>query len=74
MLQNILDILGRGYTPITYEYTESVYDASLDAMSQITNDIIPSGMAGVDWEFLAAAAIFCVCLYCIFRLLGAIFK
>lgn len=48
------------YTPITY---------TLDG-----NDIIPSGMSGVDWQYLAGVIVFCIFLYSVFRFLGGIFR
>lgn len=48
------------YTPITYN------DGSID--------IIPSGMAGVDWQYLAGVIVFCVFIYSLFRFLGGIFR
>lgn len=34
--------------------------------------VIPSGMAGVDWEWLGALLLFMLSFYCIFRLVGVI--
>lgn len=48
------------YTPITY--------------SSNGIDIIPDGMSGVNWEYLAGVIIFCVFLYSVFRFLGGIFR
>lgn len=35
-------------------------------------DIIPSGMAGLDYEWLAGFVLFCLTFYCIMRLLGGV--
>lgn len=34
--------------------------------------VIPSGMAGVDWEWLGALFLFMLSFYCIFKLVGVI--
>lgn len=47
------------YTPITYT------DNGVD--------IIPSGMAGVDWTFIAGIVIFIVITICIFKTIGKLF-
>lgn len=48
------------YTPVTY--------------NDGVNDVIPSGMAGVDWTFIAGVFLFSLTLYCVFRVIGGIFK
>lgn len=50
-----LDFLGE-YNPITY---------TVDG-----NAIIPPGMAGVDWPWVASAVLLLVSFYCLCRLLG----
>lgn len=53
----IVDLFG-SYVPVTY--------------SDGTIDIIPSGLAGVDFEWLAGVLLFALSLYCVFRILGGI--
>ena len=48
------------YTPITYS------DGNID--------IIPDGMAGVDWIFISGVVLFALSLYCVFRIIGVIFN
>ena len=48
------------YTPVTY--------------NDGVNDIIPSGAAGVDWVFVSGVLLFALSLYCVFRIMGGIFK
>lgn len=36
-------------------------------------DIIPSGMAGVDWTYIAGIVIFLVITICIFKTIGKLF-
>lgn len=48
------------YTPITY--TENGID------------IIPSGMSGVDWQYVGAVVTFLVITVCVFRTIGKLFS
>lgn len=57
-LKQFFDILLGTYTPVTY-----VLDG---------NEIIPPGLAGVDWSYLVRAFAFLLVFYCVFRLLGVI--
>lgn len=49
------------YTPVVYTDADGI-------------DIIPSGMAGVDWSFLAGVILFGITLYCVFRVIGGVFR
>ena len=55
MLDVIRSLFGV-YTPITYTIGSDV--------------VIPSGIAGVNMEYVLQGALFGLCLYCVFRLLG----
>lgn len=48
------------YTPITYT------DNGVD--------IIPSGMAGVDWQYICGVAVFLCIVVCTFKLIGTLIK
>lgn len=37
-------------------------------------DIIPAGMAGVDWPWISGVVFFGITLYCVFRIIGGAFK
>lgn len=63
MIEWLTDFFGT-YTPVTYE----VYDAASDAVSYV----VASGAAGVDWPFIARAAVFCIVLWCFFRTIGGL--
>lgn len=55
-LKTFLDTLLGVYTPITY---------------MVGNDnVIPAGLAGVDFPYVFRALIFAIVLYSIFRILG----
>lgn len=54
----LIELIGV-YTPVTY---------TLDG----EYDIIPSGASGLDWPWIAAAFLFGLSFYCVFRLVGVI--
>lgn len=54
----VIDLIGT-YTPNTYTLDGEYY-------------IIPAGAAGIDWPWLAAALLFGLSFYCVFRLVGVI--
>jgi hypothetical protein len=55
------------YEPIKYSVTvdNPVYDPTLGAVvnTSSTYDVIPSGMAGVNFEYIAGMLILAICLY-----------
>lgn len=51
----------------TYEPVTSVYDVANDVR------VVAQGAAGVDWPWVASAALLIVAVWCIFALVGAIF-
>lgn len=55
----IVDIFG-SYVPYTYSISGE--------------DVIPAGMAGVDWPWISGAVFFGITLYCVFRIIGGAFK
>ncbi len=69
-MSNIIDfirmMIGQ-YTPITYEITKAVplYNPTTGVIevTSTTYETIPSGIAGVNFEYIAAALILAVCLY-----------
>ena len=65
MTQILQDIFGV-YTPIT---TEVYSDAG-----EYVGTVVASGMAGVDWQYLAGVALFAIVLISVFKLLGVILK
>lgn len=48
----------------TYQPVEYQIDGGLS--------VIPSGMAGVDWEWLGALLLFMLTFYCVFKTVGVI--
>lgn len=66
---NIINSIIGTYTPVTYEVTTELSDGTLSSY-----DAVASGMAGVDWPWVISAAIYALFIYCIFRLIGGIFR
>lgn len=56
------------YTPRTY--TTTTY---IDGQAVTATEIVP-GVAGLDWPWLCGAALFGIMLFCLFKLLGGIWK
>lgn len=65
MTQILQDIFGV-YTPVMAD----VYDAT----GNYVGTTVASGMAGVDWQYLAGVALFAIVLISVFKLLGVILK
>lgn len=59
MVEFIQSILG-DYEPISYVYK----------VGEDTINVIPSGVAGVDWRYMIGAIAFLIMLYSIFRIIG----
>ena len=64
----VLGLLG-SYTPDTYTVTTYLPDGSA-----VTSTEIVPGLAGLDYEWIAGAVLFTLALYCIFRMIGGIFR
>ena len=62
ILQSIFGV----YTPVLTD----VYDAT----GTFVGTTVASGMAGVDWQYLAGVALFAIVLISVFKLLGVILK
>lgn len=60
MKQLILDLFGT-YEPVSYLDADSV-------------SVIPSGVSGLDWPWIAGVGLFALTLYCVFRILGGFYK
>lgn len=58
----LIQIFG-AYQPVT----TTVFDATGEAIS-----VVASGMAGVDWPYIAGVLLFGLVLYCFFRLVGVV--
>lgn len=60
------------YTPVTYESFQTVIDSTTGQETSVLVDIIPNGLAGVDWVYVLGVVAFLVTLYCILRIIGGV--
>lgn len=65
MTQLLMDIFGI-YTPVLTD----VYDEA----GNYVGSVVASGMAGVDWPYIAGVLLFAIVLVSVFKLLGVILK
>lgn len=65
MTQLLTDIFGI-YTPVLTD----VYDEA----GNYVGSVVASGMAGVDWPYIAGVLLFAIVLVSVFKLLGVILK
>lgn len=77
MISTILDwvrsILGE-YEPITYTAKLLVPDVLNGGSESVSYTAIPSGLSGVNWEYVVTAALLLVVIYSVFRLLGVLLQ
>jgi len=69
MKELIISIFGE-YEPITYQLT--TVGGSADDLYEVTNDVIPNGLAGCDWTYILGVVAFLIVLYCILRIIGGV--
>ena len=67
MKELIVSIFG-AYTPVMTTETHVVADSVQSV------EVVASGLAGVDWPWLAGVLLFAVFLYSFFRLVGVLLK
>lgn len=68
----LASILGE-YTPVTYEVSQYVSDPNLGYI-ELRDEVVASGLAGVDWEYIATAALLLIAIWSVFRLLGILLQ
>lgn len=69
-IKSVLASIFGTYEPVT---TTAVYMETVDGETVTTLvDVVADGAAGVDYEYLSGVLIFCIMLFCLFRLLGGI--
>ena len=64
----LVDLFGP-YTPRTESVSEFQPDGTV-----LTYDRVVPGLAGLDYEWFASVGLFSLVLFCLFRLLGGVFK
>ena len=57
------------YTPLTQSVTTYFADGSVVESVEYV-----SGVAGLDWMWIAGVVLFCIVIYCIFRMIGGVLK
>lgn len=67
-LAGVVSSIFGDYTPRTYTTSTYINGEVVTGM-----EIVP-GLAGLDWPWLCGAALFGIMLFCLFRLLGGIWK
>lgn len=69
-IKSVLASIFGAYEPVT---TTAVYLETVDGETVTTLvDVVADGAAGVDYEYISGVLIFCIMLFCLFRLLGGI--
>ena len=68
-MPGLITALFGSYTPRTQTVTEYLPDGS----SVTYSEVVP-GLAGLDWPWIASVALFAMSLYCVFRMIGGLFK
>lgn len=66
MLIDVLESIFGDYTPVSYPLYNQV--------TEQWDVVIPSGAAGVDWQYVAGVILFAVCLYGVLRILGGVLR
>lgn len=64
----IINLFG-SYVPQSYQSVIVLSDGTTQSV-----DIIPSGWAGVDFEWFAGVLLFGITLYCVLRIVGGLLK
>lgn len=62
-------ILGT-YTPVTYLHEFAQWDDVTGQYIVLRENVIPAGLAGVDWLYILSGVAFIVVIWSIFRILG----
>lgn len=65
-MKELIEAIFGQYQAITY-YVSEVIDGE-----EVVNEVIPNGMAGVDWTYVLGVFGFFLVLYCIMRIIGSV--
>lgn len=70
MREFINAILG-AYEPVQYVVEEYTFaEDGLTVLEMVSSEVIPAGLAGVDWSYVITGLVFVVVVYCLFKTLG----
>lgn len=72
MKSMLIELFGE-YTPVMFEQVSYIQTTELGYV-KVTNDVVASGLAGVDWPWVMGVLLFAIVLYSLFRILGVFFK
>lgn len=72
MRSMLIELFGE-YTPVMFEQVHYIQTAD-GGYIKVMSDVVASGLAGVDWPWVAGVFLFAIVLYSLFRLLGVFFK
>lgn len=71
-MREFLEMILGEYTPVTYDLQQIFYSADGTSYDTVTNTVVASGLAGIDWTFVFTGVCFCVLLWCSLKLLGGL--
>ena len=71
MVAFLSSILGT-YTPVTYLHEWAQWDEVTQQYIVLSENVIPSGLAGVDWLYVLSGLLFIVVIWSVFKLLGGL--
>lgn len=71
MVEFLQSILGT-YTPVTYSHVWAQWDEATQQYIELYEDVIPNGLAGVDWLYILSGLLFIVVVWSVFKLLGGL--
>lgn len=84
MMKSLLESIFGTYEPVVYEFTskflqqnQELIDGEVytyDSVQTVTNEVVASGAAGVDWPYVLGVLGFFLVVYCIFRIIGGLAK
>lgn len=71
MKEFLASILGT-YSPVTYLHEFAQWDDVTGQYIVMRENVIPNGLAGVDWLYVLAGLAFIVVIWSVFKLLGGL--
>lgn len=69
LLEFVRQIFGE-YTP--HSFPVPLIEHLAEGETQVYYEVIPAGLSGVDWEYVLSGLIFCIVLYSVLRIIGAV--
>lgn len=71
-MKEIIEMIFGAYVPVMT--TENIILNGVDGDVVQTVDVVASGLAGVDWPWVAGVLLFSVVLFCFLKMLGGVLK